>query len=323
MICKDCDEEVEELTKLGVCKRCYRRIEQLEYLNRKNKEKKVYIPLNQLKSVNINAYNRIMGRRNSTDKKHNIETKAEKILKKEQKENKNDLKLNYYTKVSKDLSKAFEDNNLTDDYTKYDLVQFIDTLIALTRLDDNNIINQCKKGERIFNDMVNLYRHQKENLDWSNSEEIINISYAEKALNELRRPTKNILDYYYCISPIIEYLKKDNIFMDALFDAKNQLYDKKQYHESPKYISNIDSDLVNDDFIIKYDESKNNKTKLYDCTVWCYNLNGNPEKQLFKANGGIYAKNETEAKLKLKTFLNEKFASLSYADNDIFVKEME
>ena len=62
--------------------------------------------------------------------------------------------------------------------------------------------------------------------------------------------------------------------------------------------------------------------KVYDCTVWCTNLNGNPNRQLFRANGGISAKSPKEAELKFKAFLSDKFASVRIEERTITIKEM-
>ena len=65
-----------------------------------------------------------------------------------------------------------------------------------------------------------------------------------------------------------------------------------------------------------------NRNKVYDCTVWCTNLNGNPNRQLFRANGGISAKSPKEAELKFKAFLSDKFASVRIEERTITIKEM-
>ena len=326
MICPDCEEQVEKLTKKGICLHCYRRITQLNYLNKKNNTNDPYIPLKDLKELNPRAYNSVMGRRHSVKAKKEIEEQV-KVKKTRIKINSTseksieDIKIEYYGKVSKDLDKAFNEAGIDKDYINHkDLFLWVDIFISLLDTDDTtNFIMQCKKGEQVFNDMFNLYQHERENLDWNDLDSINRIGYAEKALQELRRPTKNLLDYYYSVDPIIEHLKEDKELLDLIKIAKSELEAKKRSHEHPYIVTKVESDLVEAVNTVKSTQSK---SKIYDCTVWCYNLNGNPRKSLFRAKGGIHAKNEVDAKLKFKTFLTDKFASLIYSDRDIEIKEV-
>ena len=331
MICPDCGIELNEDNKvkrgqhIGLCKRCAKRIESLKYLNKKNGTNKEYIPLKDLKYVDSKEYNRVMGRRMAGIEREEKQTKGKRGRPKKDtsvniiKSNKDDLKILYYGKVSKDLDNAFKEAGINQNYTKHkDLASWIDTFIGLLETNDNeNFIMQCKKGEDIFNKMQTLYNHHKENLDWDDIDKINEIGFAEKALNELRRPTKELLDYYYSIDGIVQYLRQDETFMGLLKTAKEELDTKKRRHEDPKFYSPVNSNLVDDVKIVAATEPR---TKIYDCTVWCYNLNGNPRKSLFRANGGIQARNEIDAKLKLKNFLSEKFPSVIYNDKDITIK---
>lgn len=329
MKCPDCGIELTEENKvkrgkhIGLCRKCFKRIQSNEYLNRKNGTNKKYIPIKDLKYVDPVEYNRVMGRRLSELNKQKTKTKKivkNNILKNES--NKEDVKLTYYSKVSKDLNKAFEESNINTDYLKYsNLPLWINTFISLLSEDENsNFVMQCKKGEIIFNNLFNLYQHERENLDWDDIESINNIGYAEKALQELRRPTKELLDYYYSIDPIVEHLKQDKELLDLINIAKEELKNKEEAHKNPVFYSKVNSDLVEVVNISK--TNVETKTKLFDCTVWCYNLNGNPRKSLFRVNDGMRARNEVDAKLRFKTFLREKFSSVIYNDNDISIKEV-
>ena len=321
MICPDCGEEVNKLVTRGeykgICKRCYKRMQQNEYLNKKNGTNKPYVSILELKEKDPITYNRIMGRRSITDKVQNKKQTTKTI----NKTNNDNIKIIYYGKVSNDLEKAFKEAGINQDYIKYNnLPLWIDTFISLLSDDEDNFIMQCKKGEDIFNRLGAVYNHEKENLGWDDIERINEISFAEKALSELRRPTKELLDYYYCIDPIIEYLKTDKKLYNLIVDAKNKLKEKKEYHENPIFYSSVESSIVSAVNLAK--SAKDSKNKIYDCTVWCYNLNGNPRKSLFRANNGILARNEVDAKLKLKQFLSEKFSSVIYNDRDITIKEV-
>lgn len=313
MICPDCEQEVEKLNKAGICKQCATRINQNAYLNRKEGTNNPYIPLKDLKNINLSAYNKVMGRR-----KHKKEVKQTNTKISDKTEKTSDLRNIYYTKVAKDINQAFEDNKISQDYLQYkSLDNWLETLYLLCL--DENFITSAKQGESQFNKLACLYKHAQENLSWDDLTKINDISYAQKALSELRRPTKEILDYYEVLDPLVEYLKGNTLFMKLLNEARVKMIQKSNNHENPGYYTDIESDVVQGDFILGFRDSK---TKIYDCTVWCYNLNGNPNRRLFRANNGFYAKNEIDARLRFKAFLADKFATVTYKDKDITITEV-
>lgn len=317
MICPDCEMEVTSLSTKGVCKQCSVRINQNTYLNKRDGTNKPYVPLKELKITNPTAYNRVMGRR-ALSQKQTPAKKTKTETKEVKKEAKEDLRTIYYSKVAKDIESAFKEAKLTQDYLNHkNLDSWIETFFLM--LQEDNFISDAVKGEQIFNKINLLYKHSKENLDWDNIDKINDISYAEKALSELRRPTKELLDYYNVIMPVVDYLKNDKEFMKLLEDSRLTMLQKSKNHENPGYYAEVESSIVPTDYILGI---ANNKTKIYDCTVWCYNLNGDPNRRLFRANGGIFAKNEVEAKLRFKNFLKDKFATVTYKDKDISIKEV-
>lgn len=324
MICPDCEFEMGQLApRLGICKKCAQRKSTVTYQNKKNNTNKEYIPLKDLKKIKPNYYNNICNRRRKEGYKHinDLETKEDKsiIRRTVVGETEVDIKNTYYAKVYKDIQETFNNAKISDSYLEYDnLDKWVDTFFLLLQKD--NFITDAKEAEIQLNNLDSLYDHALENADWSDMNKIKEISYTLKALRELRRPTKNILDFYYVVDPIITYLQKDEKFMKLLEDARITLKYKKDHHDNPKYMSRVDVAMAREsDFVCGITDQK---PRLYDCTVLCFNLNGNPNKSLFRAKNGIKAKNEAEAKLKLKNFLSNKFATVTYKDEDITIKEV-
>lgn len=320
MICPDCELEVDKLTSRGMCKRCYKRIYSCKSRNQE------YVPLREIKGTT--EYNRAMGKILATEKrKGGAENKTS--IKKEKTSKNNEviikkspyssLKEEYYLKVSKDIESAFNEEKIKQDYIKHkNLDEWIETFFGL--LDENGFIMDAKRGENVFNRLFLLYKHAQENVSWEDVDKLNEIGYDQKALSELRRPTKDLLDYYTVINDMIVYLRQDRKFMEMFYEARIQMEKKAQYHKDPKYYAEVASDLVDDGFILGINPKKN---KLYDCTVWCFNLNGNSNKRLFRLKNGMIAKSETDAKLKFKAFLIDKFSTLRYKEEDIHIEEVE
>lgn len=306
LMCRDCEQETKKLNKDGICKACATRKANAKYVN------KEYIPLKDIKGTR--EYKQAMSRRNTPAKSHRAtetKDKEDNIV--------NNIKSSYYMKVSKDINKAFKEAGLDEDYIKNrNLDVWLETFYTLTRTE--NFITDAKKAESVFNNLYNLYRHSQENLDWNDIEKIQEISCIQKALLELRRPTKNMLDLYEVIDPLIVYLQQDDKFMKLLEDSRILMIKKVEAQADPKYHTNIESNLIDNSFVEPSIIEK--KNKLYDCTVWCYNLNGDPNRRLFRANNGISAKSEVEARLKFKRFLADKFSTVTYKDKDINIKEV-
>ena len=307
MICPDCELETDYLNRSGICKQCAVRKTTITYMNKKNGTNKEYVPLKDLKNTNPPEYRRAMGKRLGKNWESQLKNKTKdydiKEVTKTNENSDNSLKNRYYSRVYKEVDEEFKKNNLTQDYIKYNLYDWYNTLWEI--LQDNNFIFEARQGERVFNGLQNKHRHIQESLDWADIEAINDENYLLKALAEIRRPTKELLDYYEPIEQVVEYIKSDKKLMKLLEDTRISLYKKYDNHE-------------NNGFMIEPTVSRN---KTYDCTVWCTNLNGNPNRQLFKTNSGIYAKTPKEAELKFRAFLQDKFASVRIEENTITVRE--
>lgn len=320
MICPDCEQEVDKLTTKGVCKQCATRINQLNYLNKRDGTNKPYVPIKDLKYKDPGVYKRIMERRASKGKNAQP-TKVKEIKKIEPKEVKStNIKEQYYSKVAKDIEKMFKKTSLNQEYLNHKRLDvWLETFYSL--LQDDNFILDAKRGEQIFNDLYILYKHSQEELDWDDIEQIQELGFAQKALSELRRPTKEILDFYAAISPVVDYLKKDTKFMDLISNCREEMIKKANNHLDPKYYTNIDSVIANTDNIVVSDDFTKS-LKLWYVEVPCYNLFGNKGLDTFKTNRGILAKTESEARLKFKAFLADKFSNVTYQDKNIIVKQV-
>lgn len=313
MICPDCEMNVEKLNRKGICKACATRESNSKYTGR------TYVPLINIKGTK--EYDIAMNRRLKNDKLKSSKNNENTINNSNNIDNSNDIQQIYYAKVSKDLENAFNNANISQDYLKHkNITELLELFLNLLNDDDNNYIIQCKQAEQIFNNLYNVYMHEQENISWEDLNKINDIGYAQKALKELRRPTKELLDYYTAMDPLITYLKSDEKFMPILLDTINTLKQKEESHKNPKLYSCVDSNLINNTDLVL---TKENKVKLYDCTVWCYNLNGDPNRRLFRANGGIWARSEADAKIRLKSFLKDKFYNVTYKDKDITITEVK
>lgn len=321
MICPDCGLEVDKLNRKGICKKCAIRKNQIDYLNRKNGTNKPYTPLIEIKDENPSLYYRLIDRRkDNTISMSKTDTKTNNEITEESTEKSTNIRNKYYAKVAKDIKAAFDKANLSEDYlTHNDLDKWLETFYSL--LQETNFVLDAKKGEQIFNDLFILYKHSQEDLDWGDIDKIQELGFAQKALSEIRRPTKELLDYYSALSPAIDYLKQDKEFMSIISKCRESMLKKSINHSNPKYHTNLDSIIANtDNIIVSEDYSKN--IKLFYGEVACFNLFGNKTKQIFRTNKGIYAKDLTDAKLKFKTFLANKFPSITYKDIDIELKEV-
>lgn len=295
MKCKDCETTVKKVNKDGICAACSRRKSQRKYAGKK------YIPLKDLKGTW--QYDLAMRKR------------AESINKNSKDNKENDKKLNdigeestknkFFLQVSKDVDKSFKEEKLTKEYLDFNLENFIESFYSL--MQEDNYIADAKKAEEIFNKTSIDFIHMIENCSWEDKE-IQNIVYQEKALLELRRPTKTMLCYYKIIEPVVEYLKKDSQFMETFENSRIEFIKSKGKIEKGEYFPRQTHLMTKD------------KLKNYNCSVMCYNLYGNQGLQELKANGGIWAKDENEARKVFLKFINSSFPTITYNSDDIKIE---
>lgn len=296
MICPDCELEVDKLTKLGVCKKCYQRIAQFKY---KGKE---YIPLRTIKGTP--EYRQAMNKRVGLKVAPSKPIISESIY--VSKENKKD---EIFTQVSEDVMKNFKDYGLTQSYLEVDISNFIDTFFTL--LQEENFMKDCEKAEKIFNKISSDYLHLAENSEWG-SYEMNKHLMCEKALLELRRPTKNKYYEFKTLEPVIEYLKGNDTFKELLSKAREDYMNIQNNDMTYKLkATTLDNDLG----IVR-------RWKKYNWHVPCFNLYGNPGQEDFVSDRPITARNEDEAIRKITQFLDNHF-DITYKPENIKLEEVQ
>lgn len=355
MICPDCTLDYKTLTKKGICSNCYK-----SYYNALNRYKEgtsthSYIPIKDLKYYNLSSFKKAMGRRltnykklypdctltlddflsnktsdentntntNTDDKINtvdntNIDDKTSDNIDKDKITDENINKINYYSIVNKDISEAFKENNISIDYLNFNhLDKWISTLNSLVKLDSSGCIQSAKRAEQVFNDIFFNYNHCLESLTWGD-DKIIKLGYMQKALCEIRRPTKEFLDLYSVIEPIISYIKNNKALVNLIKETYDNMQHKLSSHEEHIFHSSVKTEISSSiDNVIKDD-----RLKLYDCTVLCKNFRGSPNLKLVRAFGGIKSNNTVKAKKIFKNFLSKNFPTIIYDDKDIVIEEV-
>lgn len=353
MICPDCTLDYKTLTKKGICSNCYK-----SYYNALNRYKEgisnhSYIPIKDLKYYNLSSFKKAMGKRlinykklypdctltlddflsdkttdeNTKNDKTNIEstnienTNDDKTTDKNTNGDKTtdeNNKINYYSIVNKDVSQAFKENNISIDYLNFNhLDNWISTLNSLIKSDSSGCIQSAKRAEQIFNEIFFNYNHCLEALTWGD-DKIIKLGYMQKALCEIRRPTKEFLDLYSVIEPVISYIKNNKSLVNLIKTTYDNMQYKSSFHEEHIFHSSVETDISQSiDNVVKDDNFK-----LYDCTVLCKNYRGSSNLKLIRAYGGIKSNNVVRAKKAFKYFLNKNFPTIIYDDKDITIEEV-
>lgn len=290
--CTDCSREGLKINKEGLCEYCSSRKTNSRYYGRQ------YIPINQLPPSDRQYKTFIT--------KFGIEPpKATTPI---EKDNNNITKDSIYELVTEDIKKNFADCNLSTEYLKIDIKQFIDLFFSLFQTD--NYFRDVSTARTIFNRLSSDYIHQIEVSDWF-SQEYTKMSMCEKALIELRRPTENLYASYEIIKPIFEYLNNDERFKELLEEAREKLIDVSKIKPT--------------DYRIKASFQENNlnfirKTHKYNTSVMCWGLYGN--KGATKFERYFYATDTEQAKKMLEKYIEDNFDNITFKANDIQVEEV-
>lgn len=312
MICPDCELEVDSLNSKGICKQCGVRINQLNYMNKRDGTNKPYVKLKDLKYSDPISYNRVMGRRNIKNKKKKTE-----IIKTKKVEKVENNKEKYYIKVSRDLEDLFNKNSISKSFLDINLYDWMETFWML--LQENSVVLDATKAERVFNDLSYLYLHNQLSVDWEDTDTILNNSLYAKALLELRRPTKDFLGFWKVIVKIMNEIKNDENLMKLIQECRNECYDKKLMIENPVYHTEIDNELsqtmVNSVVVDK-------DYKYYNIKVTVKGLYGHNYNETFRLDTPLRAFNENDAKERFLEFMKEKFTNVKFNENNIKIEEV-
>ena len=341
MICKDCLEDVEKLTRHGICKKCYSRYQNMKYNH------KAYIPLKDLPEEERQKLLELRVRKS----KEGAERKAKNQAKKEtragnnEKENaeqqyqdfvntiaKGDLKLyqqilqllNIYEdkvreEVDEDISKEYTRRGISlkaEDYIPLDLA--FETLWCVCN--EDNYLTEYSKAEMALTDLVNDFQHQNENSSLEDLRSFIITGIRENQALRRRRPVKDIVDQMSCTKDLREYIQSDKKLMDLINDTRIALKNTINKQEHPMYRSKASEIILNTGNVLP--EKKAFKQR-WDVSVPCHNLFGNKNLDIFRLNGGALAYDEEGAKDILREILKTKFPNVTYKDNDIKAVPME
>lgn len=338
MKCKDCLENVDKLTKTGICKRCYARMANAKYQGKK------YIPI---KDLSEEDKNKIFGMRENRQK-----ILKEKPLKKQNKDNKlkfktdepekNDADEQYqkfineiaqgdstlYEQILKllnineqeirkevdvDIEKEFERRKISLKYDNYvTLDNAFETLWCVCNQD--NYLTEYNVAEQTLTDFVNDFQHQNENTKLSDLRKFVTVSIMENQALIRRRPIKDVVIQLDCTQKLRDYIQKDTTLMNLINDTRIALKNEVERQKNPVYVSKASELILNSGNVLP--EKKAVKQK-YDVFVPCYNLFGNKNRDTFRLTGGTFANSPEEAKEILKKTLRRYFPSVTYKEIDI------
>lgn len=341
MKCMDCLQEVDKLTKHGICKKCYSRQQNMKY------NKKEYIPI---KDLPIEEQKKLLelrvkkSKEGEERKERNQKRKAKTTAKaiehnaEEQYQDfvntiaKGDLKLyqqilqllnidenKIRQEVNEDIEKEYDRRNITlskEDYIPLDIA--FETLWCVCN--EDNYLTEYPKAEKALTDLVNDFQHQNENATLEDLRSFIITGIRENQALRMRRPIKNIVEQMNCTKELREYIQQDSKLMDLISSTRIALKNEVSKQEHPMYKSKASELILNTGNVLP--EKKAIKRR-WDVSVPCYNLFGNPNVDIFRLNGGALAYNEEGAKEVLREILRTKFPNVTYKDIDIKVVPME
>lgn len=316
-ICKDCEREYEDDfvgTKTHLCKICYNRFKNSNYLN------KEYI---KIKDLPLKEQDRVikacMKKRATVNKKKVIVKKTEKKVDKT-----NDIdSTEILSIVKKDIDLAFEKANVNQEYLKLiDLTKIIEDLFLI--IADGTTVDNIKTAEDVFNNIKSDYDHLLEHTDVADTATITEVAMMQKILSELRRPTKMIVTYFRILEPVISKIKQYPILVKEIENSNKKLKGLKN-----KYLvkaSTAVMDIVKEngeytDIELQEELTPTMKNKKhFDWKVDCFNLYGNPNKTTFVSENGVWADDIIDAKFRIKQFLKDKFPNVTYMEKDIIIE---
>lgn len=338
MICRDCLEDVDKLTRQGICKKCYARKANMKY------NKKEYIPLKDLpaeergrlleirkkreeisnKRINNQTVSRSTRRNNSNNEDEHYQNFVNTIAKGDSKLYEEILKLlnineqEVRSGVDEDIEKEFKRRDVSLNETPY--VPLADVFEALWCVcNEDNYLMEYPKAERVLTDLVNDFQHQNENSSLEDLRNFIITGIRENQALNRRRPLKNIVNQIECTKELRDYIKQDKKLMDLIDDTRIALKNEVSKQEHPMYKSKASEMILNTGNVLPEKRAVKHR---YDVSVPCYNLRGNKNIDIFRLNGGALAYDEEGAKEVLRELLRTHFPNVTYKDNDIKVVPM-
>lgn len=324
-VCKDCEREYDDSfvgTKTQLCKICYNRLKNSCYL------KKEYIKIKDLPlKEQEDVINACMKKRATVSKKKKT---IKNIMVKEQiteqaKRNIEDAEI--LSIVKNDIEDAFDMVGIPQDYLEFKkLPELIEMLFELVVSEKR--INDAKEAEKAFNNLGSDYEHliEEEAENGEDVNRVIKYSLMKNKLKQLRRPTKNVIAYLDILEPVLLKIKQYPIIvkeiekanetlheqMHPMYYIKASQYAKKEVEENAEKYKNITANVLS---------PLHTNKKHFNWQVNCFNLHGNPNRQQFVSEKGIWADNIIDAKFKIKKFLKDYFPNVTYMEKDLIIEE--
>lgn len=327
-ICRDCLEEVDKLTKTGICKKCYSR-----KANAKARNKK-YIPLKDLPEGerqrvsslrgNTNALRNKPGEDKDEAEEHyqnfvNQVAQGSNTLYEEILRLLNIDEKQIREEIDKDIEKEFERRKINLKYSDYvPLDEAFETLWCICNQD--NYLTEYPLAEQALTDFVNDFQHQNENSSLKDLRNFIITAIRENQSLVRRRPIKDVVNQLACTQELRDYIQKDTKLMELINNTRINLKNEVQKQANPIYVSKASELILNVGNVLP---EKRRIKQRYDVFVPCYNLFGNPNQQVFHMKGGTIAETPEEAKQKLRDLLATYFKSVTYKDIDIQAVPMD
>lgn len=329
MICPDCEQEVEFLTKRGICKKCSARFSNNKYLNKKNGTHNPYIPIKDLKETNPSVYKRLIGRRN-----YNKLSKNKKLLQKDIiiVDKKNDEKLE--KSVSEKLERAWKEKNC---YIKLDSSRTNTYYVFLGILkeivtgkfseDSANMLTMISVSDRYKSDIEHRIRH----CDIETEEGLRDIFSCSKELHFLENIRQNVKDIYDNRVAIMKVAigLKDAISSDLIDNAISQLEKLEEFRKDPKYCPVVDYEMsekydwayeqnIDKPLYLQSNKVKNAGAHLYlvSCPVTGYKKSQKPTEFTRR----VFTTTEQLAKDEWKDFVRKNVSGVRYKESDIKVE---
>lgn len=334
MICPDCEQEVESLTRNGICKKCNTRLNQINYLNRKNNTNDKYIPLKELKKTNPAVYKRLMKRRGTSVISSKSESNTKKLLQEDviSVNRKEDDKLK--SSVNEKLIRAWKEKDCYIDLGSNDINMYYIFLNILKEIvtgkfadDSAKILTMISVSDRYKSDMEHRIRHCDIET-YEGLQDLITCSKELHFLENIRQDVKDIYDNRVSIMKVATALK-ESIGTDLIDNAIGELNKLEEFRKDPKYCPVVDYEMsekydwtyeqnINKPLYADSDKVKNAGAHLYlvSCPLIGYKKSQKPTEFTRR----VYTTTEQIAISEWKDFVRNNLSGVRYNDSDIKVE---
>lgn len=333
MKCPDCEQEVDSLTRNGICKKCNTRMNQINYLNKRDGTNIPYVPIRELKETNPSAYKRLMKRRTNTTKTKSSK-KETKVLQEDviSVNKKEDDRLE--SSVREKLEKAWRDKNCYIDLGSNNVSMYYIFLNILKEIvtgkfseDTAKMLTMISISDRYRSDMEHRIRHC-DIKTYEGLQDLISCSKELHFLENIRQDVKDIYDNRVSIMKVATALK-GSIGDDLIDNAIKELDKLEEFRKDPKYCPVVDYEMsekydwayeqnINKPLYNESDKVKNAGAHLYlvSCPLYGYKKSKIPTDFTRR----VYQISEELAIDEWKKFVRENLSGVRYNESDIKVE---